>query len=316
MTGWTSEAEEFLREWFDDKPVVSAHTSGSTGVPKEIMLLKRDMLSSAELTCRYFGISDKSLLHLPLSVSYIAGKMMIVRALLSGAELVIERPSNSPLAMSLERAVDLTAIVPSQVEGLMKSPMASGVRQAIIGGAAIPEHTEKMLAESGIECYSTYGMTETCSHVALRKLGSECYEAIGDVTFCTDSRGCLVINLPHLSIGQIVTNDIAELSDSRHFKWIGRWDNVINSGGIKIFPEKLEERLRDILSGMNYYITSRKSEKWGREVILIVEGNVDRNGIVECMRERLAPYEVPKEIISVPSILRTKSGKIIRTRFD
>lgn len=302
-------ATAFLDEWHNDKDYVVAHTSGSTGTPKEIHLLKSDMRRSAKATCRIFGITDTSRLVLPLSTDYIAGKMMAVRAIVSGAELIVERPSSHPLAENYGK-VDLTAIVPSQVSGLLESP--SDIRQVIVGGGQISAESEQRLTASTIEAYATYGMTETCSHVALRKISDEEFTAIDGITFALDNRGCLTIQAPEFSFREIVTNDVAQLHDARHFTWIGRADNVINSGGVKLHPEAIERKLSAIIT-RPFYIAGRPSERWGEEAVLYVEStDIDKNDIIEKARSVLDRYSVPKEVICVPEFLRTYSGKIKR----
>ncbi len=302
-------ATAFLDEWRNDKDYVIAHTSGSTGTPKEIHLLKSDMLLSAKSTCRIFGITDRSRLVLPLSTDYIAGKMMVVRSIVSGAELIVERPSSHPLTENYGK-VDLTAIVPSQIDGLLKSQ--SDIRQVIVGGGQIPADSEQRLIDSLIDAYATYGMTETCSHVALRKMSEERFTAINGITFTLDHRGCLTINASEFSFKKLTTNDIAMLHDSRHFTWIGRADNVINSGGVKLHPEIIERRLSAIIP-YPFYITGRRSERWGEEAVLYVEStDIDKNIIIEKARSVLDRYSVPKEVICVPEFQRTYSGKIKR----
>lgn len=312
INGYIDDSALFVSEWSDASPYIIARTSGSTGTPKPIRLLKSDMESSARITCDFFGITSSSLLHLPLSPSYIAGKMMIVRSIVSGAELMVEKPSNRPLASGVERTIDLTAVVPSQIDGLLESSSVSRINSMIIGGAAIPQSLERRLLDTPIECYATYGMTETCSHVALRRLGTDTYMALGDVGFDTDARGCLIIHTPHLSVGSVSTNDVVELVDSRCFRWKGRFDNVINSGGIKIFPEEVERALGRIITDREYYITSRSSDKWGEELVLVIEGEGDADRLVSEMASMLPRYHVPKHVVFCPCLRRTYSGKIIR----
>lgn len=299
----------FLAEWHNDKDYVVARTSGSTGKPKEIHLLKSDMIRSAKATCRIFGINGRSRLVLPLSTDYIAGKMMVVRGIVSGAELIVEKPSSHPLAENYGE-VDLTAIVPSQIDGLLESP--DNIRQAIVGGGQISAKSEQRLIDSPIDAYATYGMTETCSHVALRKISEEEFTAIDGITFSLDNHGCLAIQAPEFSFKEIITNDIVRLRDARHFTWIGRADNVINSGGVKLHPEAIERKLSAIIP-CPFYIAGRPSERWGEEAVLYVEStDIDKNEIIEKARSVLDRYSVPKEVICVPKFLRTYSGKIKR----
>ena len=219
---------------------------------------------------------------------------------------------NNPLKSDPGRDITLCAVVPSQLPSLLKSPYVGRIRNLIIGGAPLSPEYESVLAEYEFNAYVTYGMTETCSHVALRKTGEEYYQALSDISFSTDERGCLMINSSERSFKKLVTNDIVELIDSRSFKWKGRYDNVINTGGIKVFPEEIERKIASAVKEKAFFITSRESSKWGREVVLVIEGkerDADLAGKLEALLEK---PERPKEIIYVSAIPRTLSGKIKR----
>ncbi|MCF0186245.1 MAG: AMP-binding protein, partial [Bacteroidaceae bacterium] len=271
----SKEVADFIEEYLNDKDYVVAHTSGSTGEPKEIRLLKDDMRASARLTNEFFGIGPGSVLYLCLSVNYIAGKMMIVRALEAGAEIIEEAPSNTPMAKYDGRElITMLACVPSQIGYLINNPeKLQIVKHLIIGGGKMNPRLERWLAEYGVNAYKTYGMTETCSHVALSHVAREdkSYKALGDVLFSQDQRGCLVIHAPHLMNNEIVTNDVVDLISDTEFMWLGRYDNVINSGGIKIFPEEIERKLVALLPNLRFYIKGAESEKWGEEPVIVFE---------------------------------------------
>lgn len=306
-------AARFIDEWLSATPYVTAHTSGSTGAPKEIHLLKDDMKKSAMATCRFFGIDSSSVMLLPLSPSYIAGKMMIVRAIVSGARLHIEPPSSSPVKTDYGM-LGLVPVVPAQLDGLLSSQFLTNVRNLLIGGSPLSADAETRVRQSGVKAWASYGMTETCSHVALRDITScsDVYTMLPGISASTDSRGCLVINAPEFSFRQLATNDIVELIDSHHFRWIGRHDNVINSGGIKLHPELIERQISDIVNAP-FYITGRPSEKWGEEAVLYIESTtVDKEALMQRIRSTLDKYSTPKEIIAVPEFQRTDSGKIKR----
>ncbi len=309
-------AEPFLREWDDCSDSVVAHTSGSTGTPKEIRLLKSDMVASALATCRRFGIGSSSLLYMPLSASYIAGKMMLVRAAVSGARIQVVPPSLDPLPVPPVGRVALLPIVPAQADRFLASPYASMVDAVIVGGAPISAETEQALASSSAAVYATYGMTETCSHVALRRVGDPAtpFEAMPVITFAVDPRGCLVIEAPAFSFRRIVANDIVELLTPTAFRWRGRADNIINTGGIKVVPEELESKLAPLLTGISFYITSRPSERWGSELVLVVESPDDFNraAFMEAASHILPHRLLPKQIITLPTLPRTPPGKLLR----
>jgi len=305
--------ERFINEWYNDKAYINAHTSGSTGSPKTIHLLKKDMMVSAISTCRYFNINGKSLMVCPLSADYIAGKMMIVRSIVSGATLHMIKPSNHPDLQPYPH-IDLLPIVPSQLSGLMKGTTPGLIDNVIIGGAPLTPVDEISLHSAPFTSYATYGMTETCSHVALRPIvtGNNTYEALPGYTFDTDTRSCLIIHSDIQSFGTLITNDVVQLIDKTHFIWQGRFDNVIISGGLKIHPEIIERTIGTLLEH-NFYITSAPDQKWGQHVVLVIEGKpFDCTSLQEVLRQKMKPHELPREIIFKNTFRRTASGKIIR----
>lgn len=314
----TDAALDFLKEWFDDKPYITAHTSGSTGTPKEIQLLKSDMLISAGSTNSFFNITNESTLICPLSANYIAGKMMIVRALVSGATLYMEEPSNEPIKNEYGE-IDLIAVVPSQIPSILKRD-GLRIKNILAGGAQLPEDLAKQVIECGIRTFVSYGMTETCSHVALRRVGTgeqESYTAMPDISFEVDDRGCLVVKSDERSFKNIVTNDIVNLIDKYHFLWIGRYDNVINSGGIKVFPEVIERQIQALIpDGVEYYVAKCNDKKWGEVPVLVLSEDVRENEqlLCEISDSVINKAERPKKVIVTP-IKHTASGKIIRETF-
>lgn len=306
----------FVAQWIDSSDYIDAHTSGSTGTPKPIRLLKSDMRISARNTCEFFRLDSQSTLVLPLSSDYIAGKMMIVRALECGGTLIIEQPSNNPLPTCRMATIDLIAIVPSQIDGLLKSTQFHKIKNVIIGGGRIPESMEHKLENvSSANIYATYGMTETCSHVALRRIGDKRYHALPGFTFDIDERGCLIIKTEEMSFGQLTTNDLVELENNHSFRWLGRYDNIINSGGIKLVPEQIETKIAPLVCGHNFYVTSRKSDKWGDELGLIIECDTEIPHLNRRLSDILTSVERPKFIAYEPNFQRTSSGKIIRKKW-
>lgn len=307
--------DSFIDEWHNDSPLIVAHTSGSTGTPKAIRLLKDDMRASARATNRFFGLGEGAVFVVPLSMNYIAAKMMAVRADVSGGYCVALSPANE--FKLPDGAIDLLAIVPSQVDCLLRhSQWASRVHNIIIGGAPLSDALRKRLVHSGFNAYETYGMTETCSHVALKRIGQDFFAAVPGVLFSVDERGCLVVDVEHFAGERhFVTNDIVELVDRRHFRWLGRYDNVINSGGIKIVPEQLEERIRALVPDIDFefIVTGRPSERWGQEVIVKAEtGQCHLDEVFGPLRELLPHTHLPKAFIAVTALPRTANGKLRR----
>ncbi len=316
----TPETYRFIDEWLDESLYITARTSGSTGAPKAIRLLKADMVTSAISTNRFFNITDKSSMLCPLSADYIAGKMMIVRAMLSGAQLWIEKPGNTPVCQEYGN-IDLIAVVPSQVQHLLDNQrILKRLKHVLIGGAAVPSELSHRITASGVNAYVSYGMTETCSHVALRRIGEssdEIYEAMPDISFITDSRGCLIVNSENRSFHSLTTNDIVRLIDDRHFVWIGRFDNVINSGGIKVYPEEIEKQIQRLIpEDTEYYISKCRDDKWGEVPVLVLSKEVENaKKMLEDIRTIVkSKAERPAGII-VRNIEYTSTGKIIRQQF-
>ncbi|MDE6225359.1 MAG: AMP-binding protein [Muribaculaceae bacterium] len=311
----TPVADRFIEQWNDSNDYIVAHTSGSTGTPKEIKLLKGDMIVSARATCRFFNIDSRSLLVSPLSADYIAGKMMIVRAIVSDASLAMTEPTNRPDLTRFEH-IDLLPVVPSQVNAILADTSnVNRIKHLLVGGGKTDEPLEHRIKSSGIDAWASYGMTETCSHVAVRRLGNpdSCYHALPDITFTTDAESCLAIHADSFSWKTLQTNDIVDLIDNKSFRWLGRRDNIINSGGIKIVPELVEQKISHLID-VPFYIIGRPDPKWGEAIVLYLESDepIDTATLANTLSTVLSPYERPKEIMVVEQFERTSSNKIKR----
>lgn len=312
-SGFEKEVGHFLLEWYNDESFVVVYTSGSTGKPKAIELSKEAMLASAQLTCNYFGLKpgDTTLLCLP--PRYIAGKMMIVRAICGKLNLFLNDPSE-PLK-DIQNNIDFCAMVPLQVQkALRESPdQFRLIKNLIIGGAKLDETTREVLRDLPGNYYTTYGMTETITHVAVGNVKEDLpnqFHTLGKVYFETNSDDCLIIHAPHLQADPIVTNDIAELISPTEFVLKGRLDNVINSGGVKLHPEVIEQKLESTIDRA-FFVAGVQDEVLGEKLVLFVEGNQPKV-TAEAIAEKLDKYEVPKEIIFIPEFIRTPTGKINR----
>lgn len=304
----------FLKDWFSRSPFLKVQTSGSTGAPKEMLVEKERMMRSAEMTCTFFKLKQGDKALLCMSLDYIAGKMMVVRALITGLDLYLVSPSGNPLKDANEN-FDFAAMIPMQVYNSLQSDVENArlakIKNLIIGGGAIDPLLQKVIESFPNKIYSTYGMTETLSHIALRKINgsdaSESYVPFSSVTLSLSEDNTLIIDAPMVADGRLYTNDIAEINADGSFHIIGRKDNVINSGGIKIQIEKIEELLK-LLLNCNFAITSLPDIKFGEIVILVVEQEINPD-----ILNKLEPaYYIPKKVIKIPSIPLTETGKINR----
>ena len=304
----------FRAEWDDPSPYMTVQTSGSTGTPKQMRVLKERMRTSARLTCQFLGLKkgDTALLCMPLR--YIAGKMVVVRALEWGLKLLVREPSGHPLAEPFDRDLDFAAMIPLQVYNSLQVPAErerlTRIRHLIIGGGAIDRELEAALRPLPNQIYSTYGMTETLSHVAMRRLNgpeaSEYYEPFPSVHLSLSPDQTLVIDAPLVCDGPLVTNDVADLQPDGRFRVIGRKDNIINSGGVKIQIESVEAKLRPFLTAP-FAITALPDPKFGEAIVLLTTAKA-----TAFPPEALDRYERPKQILRVEAIPMTGSGKIDR----
>lgn len=307
--------ETFLVEWHNDSPTVLVHTSGSTGMPKPMLVEKRRMEASARITCGFLGLKAGDTALLCMSLDYIAGKMMVVRALTCGLQLKVVEPCGCPL---WEGHVDFAAMVPMQVYNLLQTEdgrrRLMAVRHLLIGGGAIDEALASALVDFPNQVWSTYGMTETLSHIALRRLSgpdaSEWYMPFEGVTLSQTDEGCLVIDAPAVHDGPLVTNDIVEMHDDGRFRILGRKDNVICSGGIKIQIEEVERLLHPHLS-VPFLITKRADKKFGEQVVLLTESE-DMDAIRNVCQRVLPKYWQPRAFLHVDSLPLTETGKPAR----
>jgi O-succinylbenzoic acid--CoA ligase len=315
----------FLREWHSGTEKFPQHTSGSTGTPKTISVTRNQMITSARLTAEALGLKPGDTALICLSPDFIAGKMMVVRCLVSGMKMIAATPSANPLEHLGPETIDFTAMVPYQVHDILHSSHSAKLEQIgslIIGGAALDDESLALLQPLRCRCYATYGMTETVSHVALKKLNgpdaTDDYKTLPGIVISHDERECLVIEAPHFE-GRIVTNDVVQIKDGRTFAWLGRWDNIINTGGMKVMPEDLEAEagkvLREEKINNRFFVGSLPDSKLGSRIVLIVEGTLAgdvRETLMTRLRGQLPGYKTPKEIFVVPRFEYTGSDKINR----
>ncbi|NOU58984.1 AMP-binding protein [Marinifilum caeruleilacunae] len=316
---WEGDYCRFILEWLNDSDQVRAKTSGSTGTPKEMYLSKQKMLNSAKLTGEFFEFAKGQNALFCLSANFIAGKMMIVRAFAWQLNLIPVSPDGHPLR-SINSTIDFAAMIPLQLRNSLNG--RSGlhlVKKLLIGGGAVDQKLEQDLQTLSTHCFIGYGMTETVSHVAIRPLNgihkSDNYQAMGKAKFSIDDRNCLFIDAPDIISEPLLTNDVVHLISESKFKWQGRFDNVINSGGIKLFPEQIEKKLESIIN-CPFYLIGIPDEHLGQKLILLIESiDFDEKQKIELtqkMKSLLEKYEQAREIFYLEEFKRTSTGKIQR----
>lgn len=317
--------EDFFSEWNNDSDRVLVHTSGSTGKPKPMMVEKKRMLNSARITCDFLGLKPGDSALLCMSLDYIAGKMVVVRSIERHLHLISVSPSGHPLK-DINEEITFAAMVPMQVYNTLQVPeereRLTHIRHLIIGGGAIDASLEKELQAlpGNIAIWSTYGMTETLSHIALRRINgaeaSEWYQPFDSVKISQTDEGCLVIDAPLVCAETLLTNDIVEIEpyiynkvEKLRFRIKGRKDNVICSGGIKIQIEEVEEFLKPHLE-KPFMLAKKKDEKFGEIAVLLSEDKGIKK--VEATIRRLLSdhkYWIPREFLHVDHLPLTETGK-------
>ena len=311
---------EFLSEWNNASDVVLVHTSGSTGVPKPLWVEKRRMEASARITCDFLNLRPGDVALLCMSLDYIAGKMMVVRSLVAQLQLISVEPCGHPLA-NVHDSIDFAAMVPLQVYNSLQvseeRQRLMQIRHLIIGGGAVDDAMACQLRSFPYAVWSTYGMTETLSHIALRRLSgpdaSEWYTPFPSVSVSLSAEGCLVIDAPQVCAERLVTNDVAELRSDGRFRILGRRDNTICSGGLKIQIEEVERLLAPHLSD-SFLITKRKDEKFGEAVVLLTVG--DPLAAQSVCQRVLPKHWVPRHYVQVSVIPLTETGKPARKKAE
>ena len=307
----------FLMDWLDDSDFIISKTSGTTGKPKEIKLKKQHMVNSAISTGNFFHLNpgDTALHCLP--VNYIAGKMMLVRAMILGLDMDLTAPTTSPI-FDYEKPYEFSAMIPLQLKHM--KGYIQNIKKIIVGGAAVSNHLKQIFKDCPANIFETYGMTETVSHIAARRITNfqnspleekdrMFFTVLPEVTISQDLRGCLVVDAPYVSDEIIITNDLVKMHSNKTFEWLGRLDNVINSGGIKLHPEQIESKLTDLVP-QRFFIASEEDDDLGQRLIMVVEG--EANSLDSKVFENLDKFERPKKVYYVPEITTTYTGKIQR----
>lgn len=318
-----------VRDWERGVKTFIFKTSGSTGEPKSIKIERARMHLSAQATMDFLHLDSGSCL-LCLDPEYIAGKMMIIRSLVRNMDLYALQPSSNPFKdLPEDISTDLCAIVPLQLYNILQNDSTRNkfkrVRNVLIGGADLSDELIKLIRPFPNHIYHTFGMTETVSHIALRRISGdtpdEYFKAVPGVKFRVDDRGCLVIHGEITGNMPFITNDRVELMDHSKFKWLGRIDHVINSGGVKIMVELLEKKIEIILKERQeyipFFIAGIPDKKLGQKIAIILETGtkkVNKNHLQKILKNKIDAYEMPKHWRFIPAFIRTASQKMDRNR--
>lgn len=300
----------FLKEWFNSDDFIVVATSGSTGIPKKITLKKKHVINSAKATGEVFDLKRNTSALLCLPVKYIAGKLMLVRAIILGWKLDYINPTSNPLK-NITRFYDFSAMTPMQVKSSISK--IESIKKLIIGGGKIPFSLENELKKINTEIFETYGMTETITHIAIKPvngliLNPVYFKTLQNINIYKDKRDCLVIEAPKISDEFIFTNDVINLISPTEFEVLGRYDNVINSGGIKLQPELIEKKLSQLISN-RFFLFGIPDSYLGEKLVLFIEGN---DFILDFNEVFLKKYEIPKNVYFLKKFEETETGKINR----
>ncbi len=316
---WEKDVFRFILNWLDPSPSIIQYSSGTTGKSKKLQLLKESMIRSAMNTCRYFNLARGQTALLCLPVEYIAGKMMVIRSIVAGLDLHMMEP-RSRLDFYGIPPVDFSAMVPVQLSNLLKaSPDFPAIKKILVGGSEIATELVNQLNQVPAEVYAGFGMAETCSHVALRCLNGpdrqDDYHALPEVNLDQDERGCLVIAADYLP-QKVVTNDLVQFTGPGSFKWMGRFDNLINSGGIKVVPEEMEKEIRKE-TGLECAIIGLPDRKLGQRLILVAEKSriaTKEPGVRSSLKKLLPAKLQVRDIVLIDKLPRNSAGKLDRRK--
>lgn len=315
-------AVDFCIQWLHGNAEFNITTSGSTGTPKPITIKRNAMIASADATAKALGLRAGMTSLVCLDTHFIAGMMMLVRCMNTGMNMIVTEPSANPMKETGDRKVDFAALVPYQLTAMLKSGQPS-IGTIILGGASVGAELMQDIQHLPFACYATFGMTETLSHIALQRLNGntkhENFHTLDGITISLDNRGCLVIEADYLD-GTIITNDLVEIINPKEFKWLGRYDNIINSGGIKVIPEKIEAGVADWMSVKRYsnrfFVTGAPHPQLGSQVTLVIEGTLsqeDEHALLSSLRSSLSKYELPGRVFYKEHFVETRTGKIDRS---
>jgi O-succinylbenzoic acid--CoA ligase len=308
---WQLSILGFMKDFMSDAKAVKVQTSGSTGKPKVIDLNKEKMANSAKMTGSFLNLKEKDRALLCLSADFIAGKMMLVRAFVLGLEMHCFEPKTEVLKI-IKQHFSFSAMVP--IQAMASVEHLKQIETLIIGGGSLSAKDISTLRDTKHDgLYQSFGMTETISHVALKRISDKHYSALKGISFSSSENGTLVIDAPLLLDVPIVTNDLVELKSSTSFEWLGRLDNIVNSGGYKIIPEKVEAEIEKVLT-KPFFVFGIKDSRYGEKLVLFIESESEELCIEDLKSTGLNKFELPKEIYLIKQFIRTETDKIKRTQ--
>lgn len=311
---------DFILDWVKPSAYLEVQTSGSTGIPKKFKVKKEHMINSALATGKFFELPAGSTALMCLPANFIAGKMMLIRAMVLGWELDLVPPSSNPLDQVF-KTYDFCAMTPFQLDNSIGRLHL--IDKLIVGGGAVSPQLTKMVQGLNTQVYETFGMTETVSHIAAKRLNPENkkskpipFKVLPDITISSDERGCLVVKAPNVAEDVVITNDVVEIITYKKFIWKGRYDNVVNSGGIKLFPEEIERKLNKVID-KRFFVTGMPDDSLGEKLVLFVEADFSEEFLEKLQTEiknlkSLDTYEVPRKIYLIQKFEETPNGKIHR----
>lgn len=325
LADWEKHIWQFATWWADESITeIEVYTSGSTGAPKSIKHTKQAMLASAKATCDTLKIPPCCEALLCLPANKIGGIMMIVRSIYNRMDLLCIQPDTKPFnALADTHTIYFAALTPMQMKHVKDDynlyRKMERINTILLGGENTSPKMIEYMRHATNNLYATFGMTETISHIALRKLSgldrSEHYTILQGISISVDSRNCLVIDAPALNVHSLHTNDIVALKSDTEFEWLGRYDNVVNTGGIKIYPETIEHKLLLHIPTIPFFIAGMPDEVTGQKPVIVLEVDKLTQKDYEELDDafaQLEKYERPREIISIRQFVRTANGKIDR----
>lgn len=318
------EVFRFCSEWNEGKAEFQFHSSGSTGVPKSIVLTRTQLISSAQLTGQWLSLAPRDVALMALPVQYIAGAMVLVRALVLDLDVLLVDPCQNPLEQVQDLSIQLASFVPTQWATILNSnihvqAIFSKAKGVLIGGASLDTNLEKATVALDLPIYHTYGMTETVSHVAYRDLHEESpyFHCLPGVEIQLNTQGCLMVQGPMTAEQWIETNDLVHMVDEYTFEFVGRADRVINSGGKKIFPDLVENWVRRFYGQKKWkgeiLLVGLPDSFYGQKAVLFTTMDLseeEKNQLIDFLKEHLASEDCPKAIVFRPRFELLGNGKI------